>query len=326
MPLPSPLRRGFTLVELLVVIAILAGLMAILIPAVQGARETARRMQCQGNLRQLAVACSNFAARQGAVPTLPHTGSGNRVGDPITSPSGGWLYHILPFVEQLPLFEVGTGLTGAALNTAISNRIATPVPLYVCPNRGSAVFDTPNVAFYFGNGGGMNPRPTKAARADYAGCWSGRNPGGWLGGGGGLDYYAYSGAERQVRSITDGLSNVFLCGERYLDPDQYRPPTAVNAECNNRGWSVGHEADVYSAVSEMAGPPYVPIPPLPDTPGLSRCDPDSRWAGTFGGPHNVACMAMVDGAVRTVAFDISPTIFMALGHMADGAGKAEDLE
>lgn len=306
---PYPVRRAVTLIELLVVIAILATLMAVLIPAVQSAREAGRRIQCQGNLRQLAMGCQSFAAGQGDVPTLPHAGQQGWVGNPIWRPSGGWLYQLLPFVEQLPLFEAGTTLTGTAYNSAILTRIGTPVSLYVCSSRGSAVFDTPDVPIRVAPpqsaGGTINLTAPKVARTDYAGCWSGR---GWsvLGSLGALN------SARQLRTITDGLSNVFLCGERYLDPDQYRPPATVNAECNNRGWSVGSESDVYSAVSEPTGPPYA-IPPLPDTPGVSRCASAPDWAGTFGGPHNVVYMAMMDGAVRAVSFDINPDVFMVIG-------------
>jgi prepilin-type N-terminal cleavage/methylation domain-containing protein len=280
-------RRGFTLVELLVVIAIIAILIAILLPAIQSARESARRMQCQGNVKQLALGCSSYASATNQ--RMPVPGS-------------SWLIQILPYVEQQPLFDrwaANTSITGIA------------VPLYVCPNRGSPIF--------------VNSGTVQVARTDYAGCWSGRNPGGWYGGGGALEAMGYT-TTREMQSITDSLANVFLCGERYLSPDEYRPPQTVNAQCNNAGWACGAESDVYSAVSEMGGPPYVPIPPLPDTPGLSRCNPDSRWAGTFGGTHNVLPMAMLDGAVRSVSFDINPTVFMTLGHISDNQGAAEDIQ
>jgi prepilin-type N-terminal cleavage/methylation domain-containing protein len=322
----SPSRRAFTLVELLVVIAIIAVLMALLVPAVQSAREAARRMQCQGNLRQLALACRSYATRQGENPALPPTGNDSfpRMGDPNVVPSGGWLYAILPFVEQQPLSDLGLGLTGTALNAAITTRVGTPLSLYVCPNRGPALFDTPAVAFQTGNGTNINPRPPRAARSDYAGCYSARGIRVTGGGQGALDYWDYSSqAPRQLRSITDGAANVFLCGERYLDPDQYRPPASVNAECNNRGWSAPAEGDVYSTVSEANG---TPIPPLSDTIGVSRCTTDSRLPGTFGGPHVVQYMAMVDGAVRAVGFEIDPAIFKALGNISDGRGTVDDLQ
>lgn len=278
---PTP-RSGFTLVELLVVIAIVAILMALLLPAIQSVRETARRMQCQGNVKQLALACRSFASANNEV--LP-----NHTAD--------WPIQILPYVEQQPLFDrwaAGTSLHGIA------------VPLYVCPNRGSPIF--------------VNSSNVQVARMDYAECMQDRWSGGW----------------GFMRSMTDGLANVFLCGERSLSPDEYRPPQTVNALCNNAGWAgfrlSGQSAectnsDVFSAVSEyVRSGPRIPAPPRSDTPGLTFCHPDNRWAGTFGGPHNVLPMAMVDCAVRSVSFDIDPTVFMTLGYFADGLGTVEDIQ
>jgi len=340
----SPTRRAFTLVELLVVIAILATLMALLVPAIQSAREAARRMQCQDNLRQIALACSTFANQQGENPALPGVGAddGNpaeeRVGDPNdyrqSNPkyvtSGGWLYAILPQVDQLPLYELGTGLTGPALNTAITTRVRTPVFIYTCPSRGSSLFTTPNVNFKTGGGGAViSPRPPIAARSDYAGCWSARRPvGPPIGGRGALDYpgstAVFNTRPRQLREITDGLSNVFLCGERFLAPSDYTPLATVNQEYNNRGWSVGHESDVYSAVAENSG---TPIPPWPDQPGSTRCEGfPASYAGTFGGPHAVLYMAMVGGAVHAVDFGIDPAVFMALGNIQDDNGSADQIQ
>src|SRR5919106_972509 len=91
-----PMRRttgGFTLVELLVVIAIIGVLVALLLPAVQAARESARRMQCQNHLKQIGLGIHNF---EDTNKTLPHSRYDNRY---------TWAVEILPFIEQKALFE-----------------------------------------------------------------------------------------------------------------------------------------------------------------------------------------------------------------------------
>src|SRR5438045_1403178 len=87
-------RRAFTLVELLVVIAIIGVLVALLLPAVQAAREAARRMRCQNNLKQIGIASHNFHDTIGELP---------RAYSPVTGLS--WHVNILPYIEQQNLYS-----------------------------------------------------------------------------------------------------------------------------------------------------------------------------------------------------------------------------
>jgi len=98
--------RGFTLVELLVVIAIIGVLVALLLPAVQAAREAARRSQCTNNMKQIVLGCHNFHDTYGTVPSIVSytpTGGGGTTGG--FGAGWGWLPFMLPYVEQKPLFD-----------------------------------------------------------------------------------------------------------------------------------------------------------------------------------------------------------------------------
>lgn len=132
-------RVGFTLVELLVVIAIIGILVALLLPAIQAAREAARRSQCVNNLKQLAVGCHNYSDTYRTFP------SGYITNFPAPAQEGtleqsvwSWGAMLLPFVEQAQLFsqlDVGNRTLHANLTTTDGRAaLQTPLPTFVCPS------------------------------------------------------------------------------------------------------------------------------------------------------------------------------------------------
>ncbi|PQO40951.1 DUF1559 domain-containing protein [Blastopirellula marina] len=130
--------RGFTLVELLVVIAIIGVLIALLLPAVQQAREAARRMQCTNNLKQLGLAMHNYHDTFGAFPAISYDHEVNG-GDEGTQSSWSWGTLLLPFIEQTAAYDTlqpsaPQRLHEAVNNTTKLNVLRTPLKGFRCPS------------------------------------------------------------------------------------------------------------------------------------------------------------------------------------------------
>jgi prepilin-type N-terminal cleavage/methylation domain-containing protein/prepilin-type processing-associated H-X9-DG protein len=202
-------RPGFTLVELLVVIAIIGILMALLLPAVQAAREAARRAQCTNNEKQIALAMHNYHDTYKTFP-IGH----QWVGPSGTSPDGsrGWTWSagLLPFIEQSSL-QGQIDFSLPVMDPANVNIVLTEVPNSRCPSEASGpITHTQNG----GSGSGLEP-PT----ATYVGnCGSFRlsfqaayqQPRGRRNGIFGRDWLV------KFRDVKDGTSNTILVGETIL--------------------------------------------------------------------------------------------------------------
>lgn len=190
-----------TLVELLVVIAIIASLMALLLPAVQAARESARITQCGNNVRQLALGVLQYTETENFLPPGRDRGL-------------SWVVHILPYIEQTALFEEFTfGNQAVFYSSANAAPRTRPLPLMCCPTRRS-----PSQPSGEPNGTG--------ASGDYAGnAGSGNAPArdGVI-----LEHRVDGVGDiiGQVRlaSIRDGLSNTLLLGEKHVRRGFVAPP------------------------------------------------------------------------------------------------------
>ena len=143
-------RRGFTLIELLVVIAIIAVLISLLLPAVQQAREAARRSQCKNNLKQLGLALHNYHDTYSVFPpgalALSTTGVAYKPGD--TEPSRtavvggwGWTVFVLPFIDQGPLYN-SLAPNGNNFPSAPTTLTKTILPVFLCPSDASGSIHT----------------------------------------------------------------------------------------------------------------------------------------------------------------------------------------
>jgi prepilin-type processing-associated H-X9-DG protein len=164
--LHGPSTRGVTLIELLVVLGFIGLLVGLLLPAVQMARESARRGSCANNAKQLALGVKLHEETHRIFPT---GGWGDQwVGDPDggfgTRQPGGWIYNVLPFIEQQALREIGRGQTKELKRAAMVKLLETPIEIMHCPSR-----RLPRVYPYNGPTALKNAdHPEKVTKSDYA--------------------------------------------------------------------------------------------------------------------------------------------------------------
>jgi prepilin-type N-terminal cleavage/methylation domain-containing protein len=338
------IREGFTLVELLVVIAIIGILVALLLPAIQAAREAARRNQCTNNLKQLSLGALNH---ESAFKHFPSSGLGGKwVGDPNwghgRKQPGGIIYNILPFIEEQQIHDMGMGVGTSSTDPArikiFSQRALLTIKATICPTRRSG---GPYTNIDKASGTTVSASLTNQddkmtnARSDYAGCVgngdTATSPGGWapesIDTNPNFETITINVGAKQfskeatgvftlwsfnrLKSITDGLSKTYCIGEKWIAIDSYE-----------NGWTGGDDQSMYSGLDRdtirwARGKNQAPnqageIPPKPDT---DLADNDAAFGSAHAG---VFLMSMCDGSVHALSFDIDTTMHGRLANRKDG--------
>jgi prepilin-type N-terminal cleavage/methylation domain-containing protein len=302
--------RGFTLIEALVVISIIGMVLALLLPAVQAAREAARLNVCKNNLRQIGLALLNH---ESALKRFPSGGWGYQwYGDPdrgsgLPQP-GGWAFGILQYIERRDLATYGAGQTGSAKLQAVAQINQSPLSLFYCPSRralGTYPFD---MQWPPRNAAAM----PVAAKSDYAingGDYqidAGSGPNSYAQGdnptyqwsdtskGTGVCYFHTVVSIDQIR---DGTSLTYLVGEKNVAFGAFDLG-------DDQGVFVGYDLDNTRWTTTA-------WPPVPDG--------SAPKYEQFGSSHPTVCQfVFCDGSVHEISYSIDPQVHRRLGNRQDG--------
>ncbi len=332
-------RFGFTLVELLVVITIIGILISLLLPAVQAAREAARRTQCSNNLKQIGVAMHNYATSHGTFPPsfciAPHT--------VLATNNGSWSIHgrLLPYIEQGNAYNIVD--LSVAWDRQDLTVPTTRMGIYFCPSEVNNFVRTKT----------GNPYTYPQTYGFNLGTWLVWNPRTLLGGNG----ISYVNGALSPSAISDGLSNTLAAAEvkaftpyvrNTADPGATLPadPAALAALANgekklgaNTNDNTGHtewcDGRVHhSGITTL----FTPNTVVPFTDGGRTYDIDynSRQEGTdLDAPTYAAITArsyhpgmvnilLMDGSCRSANESIALGVWRALGSRAGGEVVAAD--
>ncbi len=342
-------RKAFTLVELLVVVAIIGVLVALLLPAVQAAREAARRNSCKNNLKQLALGCMNH---ESVAKHFPTGGWGSEwVGDADRGfgkeQPGGWIYNVLPFIEENVKHALPSDGNPDVHETAqllgARELIQQTINVINCPSRRSGTFvaggsaSSKNAMFFgasllLGRGdyaansghlgvgfdvfgpGSLNTVLNAAANGDTT-IWETVGTLGTLIDGSGaptgqvLSGISFQRSEVAIRSITDGTSNTYLCGEGYMNADHYE---TSEYKGDNETWCTGANNDNYRTADRL---------PRSDGSGLGPNGEPAIDEGLsiFGSAHPSAWhIAFCDGHVESLSYDIDIEVHRNSASRDDG--------
>ncbi len=322
-------RFGFTLIELLVVISIIGVLIALLLPAVQYAREAGRRAACQNNLKQLGIAIASYIDQHHVIPPGRIFKATSPAAPTVAAPGSQetpWTVQLLPHLDQRPLWNafnfatgsMGTSNAGFLANTTVTG---TKLSVFQCPTDHDNSFQFP--AAYQG---GALSGPT-LTRGSYAACW-GNNLWGqipqpnnnpvWNFRKSPFGHYG----DVRVAQVTDGMSNtMFLSEIRQGSGGDIRGvlwetlPGANTFETSfppNRfpNLCVGYNYDLLPDVSLCFAEPGLPC----------QGDPQDAWAQEVSGARSLHASLVItlfgDGSTHLIKDTVNPVIWVALGSIS----------
>jgi prepilin-type N-terminal cleavage/methylation domain-containing protein/prepilin-type processing-associated H-X9-DG protein len=310
------LRSGFTLVELLVVIAIIGVLVALLLPAVQAARESSRRARCANNSRQIGLALHQY---HDTVQVLPLGVLQNNLNAEFSYPRLTWAIHIYPYIEQKALYDKFSFTLGSNDTMYLNNPnssgpnsiTATVIPTMVCPtdSSGSRTYDHPgirphvtskgNYGTFFGN---VNKGAARTLAANHLPAAFGYRP-------------------VRFANITDGTSNSMALGEQLRGN--------INSEESMRG-SYWYDFPGGAWIFTFVGPNS----PVPDNLRISSCPaaanrPEinlpcvpvngaTEWVASRSRHPGGVQVTMCDGSVHFISQTVGLNIWRALGSIDSG--------
>ncbi len=301
------LHPGFTLVELLVVIAIIGILVALLLPAIQAAREASRRSSCSNNVKQLGLAVHNYhdtfrifpAGSLSSAPINYTTANWCSTGTAAQS-RAPWTVLVLPFIEksaQHELFDFGLQFTstsnvpGAAVNHA---QFSVNNASYQCPSDPNSKRDNNNCCYFGVQGGGTAPNcVTQAPSRVFF-----------------VNGVLYHNSACGFSDVLDGTSNVFMIGET-----KYCLTKGGRADGFHAGWAAATKLDSFGMPLVLAAA-MLPINGYPDHGGNS--DTLNYQTRLFGSFHPGGCQfALCDGSVRFVSETLDINVYQRVAVRDD---------